>query len=147
MRLVQRALQECAVCAHKCAAALRDRGRMSDLVSASTVVVQNGADDKATAVAADARRSDVTASKPARPPYGFEILDGLPPLTEEQKDALASTAQRLATRGKGILAADESTPTVSRVECSQQLRFGFSFVILAYLKHCDTAVVWSEVQV
>lgn len=36
----------------------------------------------------------------------------LPPLTEEQKAALASTAQALATRGKGILAADESTPTV-----------------------------------
>lgn len=35
-----------------------------------------------------------------------------PPLTEEQKDALASMAQALATRGKGILAADESTPTV-----------------------------------
>lgn len=36
----------------------------------------------------------------------------LPPLSEEQRDALASTAQALATRGRGILAADESTPTV-----------------------------------
>lgn len=36
----------------------------------------------------------------------------LPPLSEEQKAGLASTAQALATRGKGILAADESTPTV-----------------------------------
>lgn len=36
----------------------------------------------------------------------------LPPLTAEQKDALSSTAKALATRGKGILAADESTPTV-----------------------------------
>ncbi|CAN0200053.1 unnamed protein product, partial [Laminaria digitata] len=36
----------------------------------------------------------------------------LPTLTDEEKDALASTAQALATRGKGILAADESTPTV-----------------------------------
>lgn len=39
----------------------------------------------------------------------------LPPLSEEQKDALASTAQALATRGKGILAADESTPTVRKL--------------------------------
>lgn len=36
----------------------------------------------------------------------------LPPLSEELKDALSATAQALATRGKGILAADESTPTV-----------------------------------
>lgn len=36
----------------------------------------------------------------------------LPPLSEEERDALASTAQALATRGRGILAADESTPTV-----------------------------------
>ncbi len=35
-------------------------------------------------------------------------------LTADQKDALASTARALATRGKGILAADESTPTVRR---------------------------------
>ncbi|CAM9316515.1 unnamed protein product [Ectocarpus sp. 6 AP-2014] len=38
----------------------------------------------------------------------------LPSLSEEQKDALASTAQALATRGKGILAADESTPTIGK---------------------------------
>ncbi|CAM9501554.1 unnamed protein product [Pylaiella littoralis] len=38
----------------------------------------------------------------------------LPPLSEEQKDALASTAQALATRGRGILAADESTPTIGK---------------------------------
>lgn len=38
----------------------------------------------------------------------------LPSLSDEEKDALAATAQALATRGKGILAADESTPTVRR---------------------------------
>lgn len=40
------------------------------------------------------------------------IVDQLPPLTDDQKDALAATAQTLATRGKGILAADESPRTV-----------------------------------
>ena len=45
---------------------------------------------------------------------GFDALADLPPLTDEQKDALASTAQALSTRGKGILAADESISTVRR---------------------------------
>lgn len=39
--------------------------------------------------------------------------DDLPPLTTEQKEALAETAQALSSRGRGILAADESNPTVS----------------------------------
>lgn len=43
---------------------------------------------------------------------------GVPPhLTEQQKEALAATAQALATRGKGILAADESTRTVRERDC------------------------------
>lgn len=36
----------------------------------------------------------------------------LQPLTDAQKNALAATAQHLVARGKGILAADESTRTV-----------------------------------
>lgn len=40
------------------------------------------------------------------------IVDQLTPLTEEEKEELAATARALATRGKGILAADESTRTV-----------------------------------
>ncbi|CAM9772957.1 unnamed protein product [Choristocarpus tenellus] len=36
------------------------------------------------------------------------------PLTEHQKTELAQIAQSLAARGKGILAADESTPTIGK---------------------------------
>lgn len=53
------------------------------------------------------------ASSSSIPLHGTTLHD-LPTLTDEEKAALASTAQALATRGKGILAADESTPTVRR---------------------------------
>lgn len=58
----------------------------------------------------------------------IEVHDGggshdLPPLSEEQKDALASTAQALATRGRGILAADESTPTVRVIAGAEERDF------------------------
>ncbi|CAM9294175.1 unnamed protein product [Sphacelaria rigidula] len=41
-------------------------------------------------------------------------VDVPPQLTEKEKEALAATAQALATRGKGILAADESTRTIGK---------------------------------
>lgn len=63
-------------------------------------------EDGATGRAAP-ERDATSASAPPKP-----SCEDLPQLTDDQKDALASTAQTLATRGKGILAADESTPTV-----------------------------------
>lgn len=61
------------------------------------------------AVTAKSSALSWTGATPSRP---VPTNDSLPPLSEEQRNSLASTAQALAARGKGILAADESTRTV-----------------------------------
>eukprot|EP00904_Undaria_pinnatifida_P009402 jgi/Undpi1/5592/HiC_scaffold_2.g00868.m1 len=58
-----------------------------------------------------------TASPSSSQPSGGITMmhdHDLPSLSDEEKDALAATARALATRGKGILAADESTPTIGK---------------------------------
>lgn len=80
-----------------------------------------GAEDKPSAPGAGAGAGARTgagagADATASPGRDFDQLcQDLPPLTEDQKEALVATAQALATRGRGILAADESTPTVRKV--------------------------------
>lgn len=77
----------------------------------------DGTRDKALGTACSGGPDD--ASYPPGSPESDYGIGELPPLTDEQKEALAATAQDLATRGKGILAADESTPTV-RHECARE---------------------------
>lgn len=73
----------------------------------------NGTSDKAVGEACSGAASfDVASYPPTVTPDSDYGIGDLPPLTEQQKDALVATAQALATRGKGILAADESVPTV-----------------------------------
>lgn len=55
-------------------------------------------------------------------------VDVPPQLTEKEKEALAATAQALATRGKGILAADESTRTVCDRDCVDGQRSKLRFL-------------------